>query len=84
MNAITVAQAKAQFEELLEQVVTDAEPVIVATESGKNIVILSLEEFNAWQETFYLLSPPANAEHLRKSIQEAETGNLVEKDVPVL
>jgi len=28
---------------------------------------MSLDEFNSWQETFYLLANPANAEHLRES-----------------
>jgi antitoxin YefM len=33
--------------------------------------MLSMDEFNAWQETAYLLSNPANAARLRKSIAEA-------------
>lgn len=35
---------------------------------------MSLEEFNSWQETLHLLSNPANAEHLRHSLQEAREG----------
>lgn len=40
---------------------------------------MSLDEFNSWQETLYLLSSPANAEHLRKSIAEAKIGKTVER-----
>ncbi len=36
---------------------------------------MSLEEFNSWQETLYLLSNPANAEHLMESIKQAKSGN---------
>ena len=35
---------------------------------------MSLDEFNSWQETLYLLSNPANAEHLRESIAQADWG----------
>jgi antitoxin YefM len=40
---------------------------------------MSLDEFNSWQETLYLLSNPANAEHLRRSMEEARTGKVLEK-----
>jgi antitoxin YefM len=71
MNAVTLAEAKEKLEQLIVRAITSAEPTIVSTESGQQAVIISLEEFNAWQETLYLLSTPANAEHLRNSIAEA-------------
>ncbi|QTA78552.1 Putative toxin-antitoxin system, antitoxin component, type II YefM [Desulfonema limicola] len=40
-----------------------------------------LDEFNSWQETLYLLSNPANAEHLHKSIQQAGEGKTFEKEL---
>ncbi|MDM8529589.1 hypothetical protein QUF63_00360 [Anaerolineales bacterium HSG25] len=39
-----------------------------------------LNELDAWQETLYLLSEPANAEHLRQSIIEAETGQTANRE----
>ncbi|WP_089935067.1 type II toxin-antitoxin system Phd/YefM family antitoxin [Candidatus Entotheonella palauensis] len=74
MNATTLNEAKETLERLIEQVNADAEPTIICGEQGQNAVLLSLEEFNAWQETLYLLSNPANAAHLRHSISEAKTG----------
>ena len=38
---------------------------LLCGDQGQKAVLLSFEEFNAWQETLYLLSNPANAEHLR-------------------
>ena len=38
------------------------------------VVLVPLDEYNSWKETLYLLSNPANAEHLRRSIAEAEAG----------
>ncbi len=70
MNAVTVNEAKQHLEQLINQVIADAEPTIVVTDTGQRVVILSLEEFNSWRETLYLLANPTNASHLRQSIVE--------------
>jgi antitoxin YefM len=79
VNAVTLADAKENLERLIEQVLADAEPAIVCTEKGDKVVLVSLDEFNSWKETIYLLSNPANAAHLRQSISEARMGKLEEK-----
>lgn len=71
---MTSNQAKQQLDELIDRVILDAEPTILCNEQGKQAVLMSLDEFNSWQETLYLLSNPANAEHLRKSIEQANSG----------
>ena len=79
MTTVTLIEAKQNLEKLIEQVIADADPIILSTEAGQEVVLLSLDEFNSWKETIYLLSNPANAAHLRKSIGEARSGNLEEK-----
>jgi len=76
MNAVPTVQACKNLDNLTEQIISDAEPAILFNDKGKKAVLMSLDEFNAWQETLYLLSNPANAEHLRKSIQEANEGKI--------
>jgi antitoxin YefM len=72
MNAVTLKEAKRNLEQLVEQVIADAEPTIVVTENGDRVVLLSLDEYNSWKETLYLLASPANAEHLRQSLAQAK------------
>jgi antitoxin YefM len=81
MNAITVKEAERDLERLIEQVIADAEPTIVVTESGQRAVFVSLDEYNSWKETLYLLSNPVNAEHLRTSIAEAKAGKVSEREL---
>jgi antitoxin YefM len=81
MNAVTLADAKENLEQLVEQVLADAEPAILCTEKGEKVVLVSLDEFNSWKETIYLLGNPANAAHLRESIAEARAGKLAEKSL---
>ena len=61
MEAMTSNQAKQQLDELIDRVILDAEPTILCNEQGKQAVLMSLDEFNSWQETLYILSNPANA-----------------------
>lgn len=74
MNAVTAKQARQNMSRLIKQVITDAEPTIICSDNGDRAVLLSLDEFNSWRETHYLLSNPANAEHLRKSMAQARRG----------
>ena len=79
MNAITLADAKENLEQLIEDVLADSEPAVLCTEKGEKVVLLPLDEFNSWKETIYLIGNPANAAHLRKSIAEARAGEVEEK-----
>jgi prevent-host-death family protein len=58
MNAVTLKEAKLNLEQLVEQVIADAEATIVVTESGNQVVFLPLDEYNSWKETLYLLANP--------------------------
>jgi antitoxin YefM len=46
------------------------------TDQGDQVVAMPLDEFKPWKETLYLLSNPANAAHLRRSIAEAGAGRI--------
>jgi antitoxin YefM len=81
MNAVTLKSASLNLEQLVEQVVADAESTIVVTESGARVVLVPFEEYNSWKETQYLLSNPANADHLRRSIAEAQAGKAQEREL---
>jgi antitoxin YefM len=81
MNVVTVDEAKRNLDLLIAKVVSNAEPTIITTDTGQQIVLLPLDEFNAWQETVYLLSNPVNASHLRQSITEAQLGKIVEREL---
>jgi antitoxin YefM len=81
MNSITVNEAKENLDRIIERVMTDAEPTVLGSDNGDQIVLISLDQFNSWKETVYLLSSPANAAHLRKSLDQANAGQIEEKEL---
>jgi antitoxin YefM len=54
----------------MDRVANDHSPVIITRRNGKNAVLMSLDDFNAWQETEYLLRSPANAADLMQAAEE--------------
>jgi antitoxin YefM len=78
MDAITTKKAQQDLDGLIERVIADMQPTILCNDKGDRVVVMPLDEFNAWKETLYLLSNPANANHLLGSIQDAKAGNVME------
>jgi antitoxin YefM len=81
MQVTTIQNAKKNLEQLICQVDTDAEPIMIFLDESHKAVLLSEREFTAWQETEYLLSNPANATHLRKSLEQACAGQVAEREL---
>jgi antitoxin YefM len=81
MQAVTLKDAKRNLSRLVEQVLADAEPRIVVTDKGDQVVLMPLDEFNSWKETLYLLANPANAAHVRRSIAQAEAHQAEKREL---
>ena len=81
MDAITYTQARKNFTQAMNRVCEDHVPLIITRQNQDPVVMLSLEDYNAIEETLYLLRSPRNAERLRESIQAAERGEFIKRDL---
>jgi antitoxin YefM len=81
MDAISYSAARKNLVETMEKVCDDHSPMIITRKNSRAVVIMSLEDFNAVQETAYLLQNPTNAERLRQSIKQAEEGKVYQHDL---
>jgi antitoxin YefM len=61
-------------------VVDDLEEVVIKRKDNRDLVLISLEEYNSLKETSYLLTGK-NREVLMKSLEEAKAGKLVENSL---
>ena len=68
MKVLDYSIARAQFKSILDEVCEENETVLIARKGGGAVVMISLEEYNAQQETNHLLRSPENARRLRQSI----------------
>ena len=82
MGRISYTHLRQNLAKYMDQAVDDREPIVVTRQGGKgNVVILSEEAFQGWQETVHLLSNPANAARLLRSIRSADAGLAQEHDL---
>ena len=80
MQAITVNQAIQNFAEFMDEVSDNHEPLIITHDDHKAVVLISLDDFNAWQETDYLTRSTANAQDLLQAVQDINARkNIVKK-----
>lgn len=77
MNAISYTYALTSLTKIMDQVCNDHAPVIITRKEGASVVLISLEDYQAMEETMYLLRSPANALNLLESIAELEVGKGV-------
>lgn len=65
----------------LDKVNDDHKPVLITRQNGKPAVVMSLEDFHAYEETAYLMASPKNAERLNQAIVEVEAGKVIQKEL---
>lgn len=74
MTAITYTAARENLAATMDKVCEDGAPVIITRNRDQSVVMLSLTEYEALEETAHLLRSPANARRLLESIQSLEAG----------
>jgi antitoxin YefM len=78
MDAVTYTQARQNFSATMKKVCDDHAPLIITRQSEPPVVMMSLEDYNAMEETFYLMRSPENAKRLSKAISDIKAGQKVE------
>lgn len=81
MEAITYTHARANLARTMTQVCEDHAPVIITRGNEQSVVMMSLEDYTALEETAYLLRSPKNAVRLLKAIAELESGQGLEREL---
>jgi len=78
MTVVNYTEARNNLKSILDTVVEDADYTIISRRDAEDAVVMSLESFNAMQETLHLLRSPANAAHLERSIAQFRAGEVEE------
>lgn len=79
MDAITYTTARASLARTMDRVCEDHEALIITRNGQQSVVMMSLEDFKALEETAYLLRAPKNARRLLEAIASLEAGKGKER-----
>lgn len=79
MDAITYSAARANLASTMDRVCENHEALIITRNREQSVVMLSLEDFQALEETAYLLRSPVNARRLLSAAAQLDTGKGTER-----
>ena len=75
-RALTYSRLRAELKSVLDEVCDTHEPVYVERRTGGDVVILAREDYEALDETAYLLRSPANARRLDAALNRDPTDRV--------
>ena len=81
MRVVNFSEARNSLKAVLDQVIDDADYTVITRRDAEDAVVMSLDTFNSFLETFHLLKSPVNAEHLAKSIDQYRNGETSDKEL---
>ena len=79
MDAMTYTSVRANLASTMDRVCDDHEALIITRNGDQAVVMLSLEDYKALEETAYLLRTPANAKRLLSATTQLNAGKGVER-----
>jgi len=81
MKAISYTSARSNLAKTMERICDDHEAVVITRKNERSVVMLSLEDYEALEETAYLLRSPKNMKRLIESISELENGDGSQREL---
>ena len=78
IDVTTYSEARQNLKAVMDRVVEDRLPVVISRRNAEPVVMISLSEWNSWQETQYLRASDANRRALDAAIAELDQGEVVE------
>lgn len=81
MRIINFSEARNSLRNVIDQVVDDADVTVISRRDAPDAVVMSFEYYSSLMETVHLLSSPANAAHLAKSISQARAGEAKQREL---
>ncbi len=84
MKAMTYTAARETLADTMQRVCEDHVPVVITRRRDQAVVMMALADYEALDETAYLLRSPKNARRLRSAIDQLRAGKGTERTLPVL
>lgn len=81
MESISYTSARSNLAKTMEQVCNDHAPIAITRKGEGAVVMMSMADYQALEETSYLLRSPKNLKRLISSINELDSGDGLEREL---
>ncbi len=73
MDAVNYSYTRQHLTAVMDKVGQDRAPVMITRQKGEPVVMMALADYNALEETAYLLRSPKNAQRLISAMESLRT-----------
>lgn len=80
METVNYDEFRSNLKHWIDKVGNDVKEIFIKRKNGRDLVLISSDEYNSLKETIYLLTGK-NRDVLLDSIKELEVGKGVQKDL---
>lgn len=82
MRVKNITEFRKSMKETFDEINENQETVVISRSEDRDIVMLSLKNYNSIQETLYQMSSPRNMDRLTEAVNDInEMKNIVTKDL---
>ncbi len=74
MQTLNFSHTRQNLASTFDSVVDNCIPIVVTRQNKESVVIISMKDYRAIEETAYLMQSQANAERLNRSMAQLEAG----------
>jgi antitoxin YefM len=82
MQAFSYTYLRQHLKEVFDQISDHHESVVITRKNGSNMIILSQEDFQAMEETAYLMRSPQNLARLRSALNHSNANTVTPFESP--
>jgi antitoxin YefM len=80
MRILTYTKARNNLRQLIDDVVDSSTETVITSKEGRDVVVMSLADYNGWATTNHLLSTPENASRLLKAVEDVKVGKVIKRN----
>jgi len=81
MQVVNYSEFRRSMKDKLDQVSDDNDMIVINRSENKNVVLISLREYNSLKETLHLLSSENNRNRLMSAVDRANRGGRESHDL---
>jgi antitoxin YefM len=81
MEVFNYTDFRNNLKSVLDKTVENHEVIIISRSQNKDVVLLSLDDYNSWRETMHLMRSERNRTRLMEAIERTEKGDFISHDL---
>jgi antitoxin YefM len=81
MSYVSYTELRTRLAKYMDEVCDSRAPLHITRQNARTVVMISEDEYEGMMETLHLLRSPANAARLLRSIEDADSGRLTEREI---